>query len=228
MKRTLAFVLWTMLAFAQANTPARLAVIEVGEFHGSDVALQQPTSWLAVYCRDGACAASPETIQSKRVSDPLDIDEGGAPTGTSIQTASHRTPLFLVRGVPSKPRAIPTSFVGEQFLAAGDERALQLGSIRYTLKVEGRKSTEEMLPPGSKLLLSDGKLSQALYIVPEERDEAHITLLWAGDLDGDGRLDLYVDTSFHYNIAHRVLWLSSLAKSGQLAGEAAYFETTGC
>lgn len=46
-------------------------------------------------------------------------------------------------------------------------------------------------------------------------------LLWAGDLDGDGKIDLLMNfTDYYWNT---VLFLSSLAKPGELVGEAARF-----
>ena len=62
----------------------------------------------------------------------------------------------------------------------------------------------------------------------EAHDEAQWVLLWAGDLDGDGRLDLYMNLSTHYNVSARRLFLSSAAASGALVREVAVFQTTGC
>lgn len=47
-------------------------------------------------------------------------------------------------------------------------------------------------------------------------------VMWAGDLDGDGKLDLLLNTSAFY--WRSTLYLSTLAKPGQLVGEAGSFE----
>ena len=52
--------------------------------------------------------------------------------------------------------------------------------------------------------------------------------MWAGDLDGDGKLDLLLNLSTHYNLDSHRLFLSSMAKKGQLVGEAAVFDAVGC
>ncbi len=47
-------------------------------------------------------------------------------------------------------------------------------------------------------------------------------VLWAGDMDGDGQLDLLINTTgFYWNTT---LYLSSLAKPGELVGPAGHFQ----
>ena len=53
-------------------------------------------------------------------------------------------------------------------------------------------------------------------------------LKFAGDLDGDGKLDLLIDTTHHYNLSEPTLFLSSQAKDGELVHNVASFRTTGC
>ena len=53
-------------------------------------------------------------------------------------------------------------------------------------------------------------------------------VLWAGDLDLDGRLDLLLDTSDHENVNEMRLFLSSAAKPGQFVSEVALFRQLGC
>lgn len=54
-------------------------------------------------------------------------------------------------------------------------------------------------------------------------------LLFAGDIDGDGRLDLLVDTRLNDNEIHSlVLYLSSFASKGALFGPPLRFSAVGC
>ena len=59
-------------------------------------------------------------------------------------------------------------------------------------------------------------------------DDASPVLLFAGDLDRDGKLDLIFNTTDHYNVSRPTLFLSSQAKSGELLGEVAHYESVGC
>jgi len=221
-------VLLAMLVVAQAQSPHRLQLLEPGVFHGQDVRLPQPTSWVGIYCKEKGCTAQPTTVQSSRVADPLGDDDPDTPTGTLIRAATPDQPLFLVRGIVVTPRRIPTFFVGEQSIVAGDRfDAAQFGA-GYTLSVEGTKTDQDQLPQGSRLILSNGTIKQELFSLPKGGNDPYITVLWIGDLDGDGKPDFYLNTSWHYNVSHKVLWLSSLARDGQIVGQGAFFETSGC
>jgi hypothetical protein len=64
--------------------------------------------------------------------------------------------------------------------------------------------------------------------IPELQTDATPRLVWAGDLDRDSKLDLLFDATYHYNVTHLVLYLSSAAKEGELVGKVAEWKTTGC
>jgi hypothetical protein len=53
-------------------------------------------------------------------------------------------------------------------------------------------------------------------------------LHWAGDLDREGKSDLVIDITNHYNLSRMALFLSSLAKEGELVGLAGFFDSGGC
>src|SRR5882762_10179524 len=63
------------LTLAQAQTQQRFAILEPGVYHGQDVPLRQPISWVGVYCKDNACRAHAIQIRSTRVPDPLGDDD---------------------------------------------------------------------------------------------------------------------------------------------------------
>ena len=52
-------------------------------------------------------------------------------------------------------------------------------------------------------------------------DDAWFRLLFAGDLDGDGKLDLVLSVPAHYENLRVVLFLSSCAQGGRQLGKAA-------
>jgi hypothetical protein len=81
---------------------------------------------------------------------------------------------------------------------------------------------------GAKLILSKGEQVQVLGDLETGGDDAVWKVLWVGDLDGDRKLDLYVDLSTHYNVSDRTLFLSSFAKADNLVAKAARFRTVGC
>jgi len=81
------------------------------------------------------------------------------------------------------------------------------------------------------LVLSAHGQRQQLAVLSRDGDVPDfkgLRLIWAGDLDGDGKLDLLVDITNHYNGSGSALFLSSKAKSGEIVGLAAKLETVGC
>src|SRR5690349_8313890 len=228
MSRTI-LILCLVVAVATAQKPEpHYAVLEPGEFHGDDVALQQPVDWLGVYCVASRCDSRPVKVHTKRVPDPLGEDEPQRPTGTAVEVSPRNTPLFLVHGLSTSARPVPTVFHGDKNFVTNDAQQFAWHGHTYTLKVFGTPTEEEPLPKGSRLVWSDGSISQALYTLPDEANDPHVALFWIGDVDGDGKPDLYIDASSNYNVLNKELWLSSLAKSGQLVGRAGAFTITGC
>lgn len=89
---------------------------------------------------------------------------------------------------------------------------------------------DEPIAADAELVLSDGQRTQVLYRPREwgEPTYPRWQLLWAGDLDGDRRLDLLIDLTWHYNLSQRMLFLSSVAAPGRLLRKVGLFETIGC
>jgi hypothetical protein len=70
---------------------------------------------------------------------------------------------------------------------------------------------------------------QELYHGGIYNGEGHIQVLWAGDLNGDSRLDLILDIADHYNvILNYVLYLSTEPGSVNLVELVAFFGAVGC
>ncbi|MHB0972564.1 MAG: hypothetical protein ACYC7A_18030 [Thermoanaerobaculia bacterium] len=97
-----------------------------------------------------------------------------------------------------------------------------LGRRSYVLRAEGFDKT-----PKQRLILSDGVREQVLFDC-EGCDYGPLHIKWAGDLDGDGELDLITNFSWKYSISHVKVWLSSKAAKGELVGLVAAEMTHGC
>jgi hypothetical protein len=211
-------------------------LLETGEFHGDEVTTASGAGWLALLAYGSHDALEAVAIEVTTVRDSLlDPDEGPF-TGKEVTLAgalAGTDPVLVVRGVPRlEPRpdvlraeidtdSWPTSLSTTrrvQFVLAGQ---------RYTLRATPPNPAEP-LTKGSEVLLDDDLTTQVLYRMPQDPNDAEWEVLWAGDLDGDGRLDLYMNLSHHYNMIERMLFLSTAAGAGDLVGQVAGFTTTGC
>ena len=100
--------------------------------------------------------------------------------------------------------------------------ALKLGDAHYQLRLESSKLTDGAYPAYVvDVVVTQNGVSQTFEGVSD--------ILFAGDLDRDGKLDLLVDRIDHYNVwVHKVLFLSSYAKSGELMRRVGSLLGVGC
>ncbi len=75
-------------------------------------------------------------------------------------------------------------------------------------------------------MLHEGAREQILYDAGGFADDPHFYVVWAGDLDGDARLDLVTNFSRKYSVYPYTLLLSSAASADGLLGGVAVFETS--
>ncbi|MCD4700229.1 MAG: hypothetical protein K8S24_00080 [Candidatus Aegiribacteria sp.] len=79
------------------------------------------------------------------------------------------------------------------------------------------------------LFLVDGSTSQRLSDVYPNSCGESVSVIWAGDLDGDGRIDLVLDDQVHYAcLVFYKLFLSGEAEPGKLVKEVASFVASSC
>ncbi|HEY9194127.1 MAG TPA: hypothetical protein VIO81_14755 [Methyloversatilis sp.] len=211
-----------------------LHVLLSGDFHGDEVAHGSGPGWFALVLKSGTARLEPVALKVSRVFDAV-LDEEGKPpyTGKRVASLPAVEALALLRGAGLKPGPLDSATLTgtRQGLAA---KSFSLGARRYTLDVAadcGKRAGT------CRWTLSDGALRQTLAELEVTRtadgrletDSASTGLIWAGDLDGDGRLDLILDVSNHDNAVAQVrVFLSSRAAPGRLVGEAASFGAVGC
>jgi hypothetical protein len=127
-------------------------------------------------------------------------------------------PLLMLADVPGVVAGVATTVMEyEQSLEAGAPSEISLGPRAYRLEL---RSADPMRCDAT-VTLSDGRTAQTLYVPdgqPFDCDEPHFSVQWAGDLDGDGRLDLVTTFSPKYSWYPRRLYLSSAAASGEVVG----------
>ena len=166
------------------------------------------------------------------VYDPF-VDNAGEKTGRAVSAEGQTRPLLLIKGLDApEVESIKTLSTEHTILSPDKSLNLRLddeNESHLTAYGEG-----EVGPNGFTSLenysleLSKGQLSQEL-LAYSATNGAIPTLLWAGDLDGDNQLDLVINATPHYVISSApILFLSSMAKDGNLVQKVAIFIATGC
>jgi len=90
---------------------------------------------------------------------------------------------------------------------------------------EARLRTRAVGATGFTVEMDDAGLWD--LVTHPETDEGGASLVWAGDLDGDGHLDLILNATPKYSVSVYVLYLSSAATKGPL-GKVSELRVTSC
>lgn len=206
------------------KTLPRVQLLEVGEFHGDEVNARTSGGWLGLFVSKKESALRLANIRVSRVFDPIVDDGTKQMTGKRVSVSQPISPIFLVKNVTMlMPGSVKTILSEPISLTSGTTLDLVLEAQRYQLQIKPAAISREQ----SNVLLVRGEMAQTLF--PNmSNEEGGFTVYWAGDLDGDGKLDLYVNASPHDNVESKRLWLSSQAGKGKLVQEIARFEITGC
>ncbi len=202
---------------------AKLDLIQLGTFHQGEAEFRSGGGWIGLIpSRDGFAWAS-FRIKTEKVNDPIGDDPPTLKRATQItlETPAAAEPLFLLRGLPQlATKPVHTCFDRSENGSFLEQNPILLtcDATAYSVQVTNRRFLQ---------LKKAGKI-QTLFTWPQALSEEHAELIWAGDLDGDGKLDLLLDHSDHYNATGLTLYLSTWAAPGQLVGRAATFKTVGC
>lgn len=213
--------------------PPEARVLELGEFHGEEVEAQTGEKWLGLHISDNESMLLNYQLTIETVNDPI-VDEDHQKTGKKVGVDLPLEPIFLVDAesiLSAGP--VQTVFKGDydKTLKREFPVTLKLVDASYELKVIGEDSEKcgsDGLPQSARLVLTSGESTQVLYSLEKCGNDAGWFLLWAGDLDRDGKLDLYLSVNQHYNVNERKLFLSSQAGKGRMVAEVAEFVTSGC
>jgi hypothetical protein len=181
-----------------------------GAYHRGEVPFRDGDEVLAL-CQDQLVATKVKIV---RVTDPVS-ELPGKKTAmmVSVPGCPKASFVFAVPGLAAGPiSAVPL----QSPRVAGEGVILALGKRTHRLSV--RQSEGAMV---SVFFLDQTPLGTT---ATEEKDDR---LLWAGDLDNDGEIDLIVNLSGNYNSSAATLFLSSAGAPGRPA-RVAMQVTTGC
>ena len=195
--------------------PARLLI--PGSPYDGDAAAVSRQQWFGVYRVRGS------RQEVRRAAVRIVRGENGC-FDTKVMTADSVPPLFLVGGVQTlHPGPVDTVFNGHRFLYPGESVSWQLSSGWFVLRAAGTATPHST---GTSYTNYELQLGSTLDRYATSQVLAHLnfgdntpTIRWAGDIDGDGRLDLLVELSGEGYSDILTLFLSSSARGADHVGE---------
>ncbi|HWR83033.1 MAG TPA: hypothetical protein VN285_07005 [Candidatus Deferrimicrobium sp.] len=190
--------------------------------------------WYGLFKTDSGCVLEPVEIKTKSCPAPFS-DRPGDTSWVSITIENRLEPLLLVSSSNRfESGLIPTYFTGDRFIQVG----ILIHLEEYYLTALGLVTDAGWRHPSdiptfnyqAVLLRNPFSRNDRQILIQHEiaAGESTPSLLWAGDLDRDGRLDLLLNISNHYASTHYALYLSSEADAGGLVKPVAQLIIPGC
>jgi len=203
-----------------------IQILYPSQFHEDETRAKTGERWMALIDEGESSSLRSVTIRVERVTDIYDRPGQKSGKDVSIVTPIKReSVIVLLRGMPLREGKVPTArYRGEGNIGKPLHITLPNAATTYKLAMDCDGGH-------CPLTLSANHNSQQLFVFGNDRDTRDfkgLRVIWAGDLDGDGKLDLLVDVSNDYNAGDTALYLSSRARRGELVGLAATLQTVGC
>ena len=214
----------------EGHSARSIAILEPGTYPAGAVRVEDGELWLGLFDKGDGFELAGVQVSVETVEEPG--RSSGERSGLKVEVIGRDRPVLLVRD-PSgllEEGSVSTLFHGWRLLATGEAVLFSLDLEEYRLVVAQQTwlrggNAEEFVA----MILETEERQQLLYSIPARdvrREELTWSLLWAGDLDHDNRLDFYVNVGDR-GVSERHLFLSSLAAPRTLVGQAGIFRAPG-
>ncbi len=200
------FIALTLLLSTASPASAVKPDVEVlvpGTWHGEDVSVPpsgRVQGFTRLSCVATGCVLDVRTFAVQQVVDEM-LDAPGEETGRSVISQAE----VLIRGADLRPGPVPTTFHGRMLMNPGTSVQLRLGEETWRLAATTDDDCSNC--PMTRLVVTRDGVDQELVSFSEHATAAP-ALMWAGDLDRDGQLDLIVDERINYAAANIAVYTS--------------------
>lgn len=213
-------------------------VLTNGTFHGDEVWNNaDKLNWFGLFKGMTGFYIAETKLITKRVNDPiLDANENDK-TGWEVHTLNKDTSIILIESSNFlKPHNVQQAILSKEQLFPGDTLQINYLGIDYKIYATGGKKKVQDSPEyfnvwNYKLYLTatiKGQQNTCLLVAQPNFDDQMIKLIFAGDIDGDGILDLIIDTSRHYDATSPTIYLSKPANNREVLKPVGRHTSVGC
>lgn len=204
------------------------ALLLAGDYPAGGSGAKAGESWLALVVDDERSALVATSVSVEPVADPV---FGDVPGERVAAPGLPGEPLVLLRDLPllragdvvtvlAEPKDLARDLPLVMFLNSAEayKLALDCGPLKGDRTREScalvfaRGGRQQVLGQFESTRVASGQRALGVDAAP--------ALLWTGDVDRDGRLDLLLDLSDRYDLGATSLFLSTAAGQGELVGRA--------
>ncbi|MFB9077230.1 hypothetical protein ACFFLS_02675 [Flavobacterium procerum] len=206
-------------------------------FHGDEVDPNlQKKIWFGLFKNGDNYSFSKISVSINQAYDPIIDEEEGEKTGWEVSTTAKDTCVVLVEKLPGFADHTVEFVKIPEYIYPKENLEFQFLGSQYKLYATGEKKKENpdsdwWVVTDYKLYLKtiiNGKEVVELLAAKESFEDRMIRIIFAGDIDGDGKLDLIIDTSSHYNTSSLTLYLSKSADKHKIIKPVGIFTSVGC
>lgn len=213
-------------------------LLRTGNFHQDEVWKTAASgNWFGLFKRSRNYYLAKTTISLKRIADFVDEDPYKK-SGWEVTSSGKDSCIFLITQYNNlfKNWNVVKVSLSKDVIEPGDSIQLFFNGAKCTLKATGgwarlNANARESYKWNYKLYLcaeKHGRYIEELLVSKPRFDGLMGSILFAGDIDGDGRLDLLIDTAFQENAEQPALYLSQPAGTEQLLILAGQHLRVGC
>jgi hypothetical protein len=217
MKKVILLFVVSFFGFAQQLKVAEIQILVTGPMEVTDVHPKTGERWMGLF-------EMPDGYELKETSIKVKYRSNQPTMEVSIKDSIK--PMILIRPTEriseSKVTTVPSD---HRDLKPGNNVILKLGKITYTLIVSG--VSEGSGYSNYKIFLVYGKVKQLLVNRARAVSGGLPSIMWCGDLDNDGKLDLLLDLRWDYVVNVPTLFLSS-SSEGKIVDRVATCHPLGC
>lgn len=214
-------------------------LLRPGQYHGKEVTAVSGERWLALMRGTaGRDRLASVTLRVDTVRDEL-LDADGPSTGKQVSAAPGDEIVVLLAGIPGLRPGPVTTLATDMDITPTEPAQLALRDAAYEVTLECTRPARGVggETVACSLVARRGHQAQVLKSYEAQfedgvflavGDDVRPKLLWAGDLDADGALDLLLDLTDHYNVSRPTLFLSRGRRAGTLLAPVAMHRSVGC
>jgi hypothetical protein len=219
---------------------SKIKIHRTGQYHKDEVwkGLENK-KWIGLFYGGKGYYLSNTMVNLSYYADEIYSDDRTHISGRELSVDNKDENILLINGINLKEGILDTCEITKNIILPNESISINFKGITYTLyatgtKVTDTKDTSFFYVKNYKLFIQKSQNNQTYlqllteFKENENSDDYMPNLLFMGDIDRDGKLDLILDTSHHYNLEEPTLYLSSEANKNEILKNVAYFSSTGC